>query len=49
MVVLYMFTPSGTLKQIASVIIFGLVADIPFTWLQNVALLKMYLKRREEK
>jgi len=47
MVVLYIFTPSETLKQIASVIIFGLVADIPFTWLQNVALLKIYLDRRD--
>ena len=47
MIVLYIFTPSETLRQIASVIIFGLIADMPFTWLQNVALLKMYLKGRE--
>ena len=48
MIVLYVFTPAETLKQIASVIIFGLVADIPFTWLQNVSLLKAYLERGDK-
>ncbi len=49
MFVLYLFTPSETLKQIASVIIFGLIADIPFTWLQNVSLLKAYLEKGDRK
>ena len=45
MVALHLLTPSETLKQLSAVIIFGLCADIPFTWIQNASLLKIYLER----
>ncbi len=45
MLILNLLTPSETLKQLSAVIIFGLCADIPFTWIQNVSLLKLYMER----
>ncbi len=46
MVVLYFVSTSAVLSEIALVILFGLVADIPFTWIQNVGILKVYLEKR---
>lgn len=47
--VLYLVSNSPVLDQIALIIMFGLFADIPFTWLQNVGILKMYLLRKKSK
>lgn len=46
MLVLFIVSKSPELDSIALVILFGLVADMPFTWLQNVAILKMYCKKK---
>lgn len=43
--VLFLVSPSPTLDQIAGVIIIGLVADLPVTWLGNTAILKWYVER----
>jgi preprotein translocase subunit SecF len=42
MLVLYLISSSAVLDDISLVIIFGLIADLPFTWLQNVGILKWY-------
>lgn len=47
--VLYLVSTSPVLDQIALVMMFGLFADIPFTWLQNVGILKLYLSGRGRK
>lgn len=43
--VLYIVSPAVVLDQIAAVIIIGLVADLPITWLGNAVILKMYVER----
>jgi len=47
MAVLYFVSTSVVLSEIALVILFGLVADIPFTWVQNVGILKLYIEKRK--
>lgn len=48
--VLYLVSTSPVLDQIALVMLFGLFADIPFTWIQNVGILKIYiLEKRKRK
>lgn len=42
---LWVFGTAGTLDQIASVIIIGLAADLPITWLGNAFILKWYVER----
>lgn len=45
--VLYVFSSAPEIKQISLILIFGLLADVIFTWLQNAGILKWwYLKRR---
>ncbi|MCK4555317.1 MAG: preprotein translocase subunit SecF [Candidatus Aenigmarchaeota archaeon] len=44
--VLYLVSTSVVLDQIALVILFGLIADLPFTWFQNVGIMKMYMLRK---
>jgi preprotein translocase subunit SecF len=44
-VVLYLVSTSVILDQIALVIILGLLADLPYTWIQNMGILKWHLKR----
>ncbi len=46
MVVLYLVSTSVVLDEIALVIIMGLTADIFYTWLQNVGILKLYTARK---
>ncbi len=46
MLSLYILGLAPVLKQIALVIIFGLIADVIFTWLQNAAIIKMYVVRK---
>lgn len=49
MVILLLLTSATVLFQIATVIMFGLFADMPFTWLQNVGILQLYIHRQEKK
>ncbi|MBE0666120.1 MAG: protein translocase subunit SecF, partial [Bacteroidales bacterium] len=49
MVILFLVSSSPVLDDIALVIILGLLADIPFTWLQNVGILKLYMENKERK
>jgi preprotein translocase subunit SecF len=42
---LYLVSPSSTLDQIAAVIVIGLAADLPITWLGNAFILKWYVER----
>ncbi len=48
MLVLYFVSTSAVLSEIALVITFGLAADLPFTWIQNVGILKWYLLSKTE-
>ncbi len=45
MMVLFLVSSSPALDDIALVIIMGLLADIPFTWLQNVGILRIHMER----
>ncbi|MDY6770225.1 MAG: protein translocase subunit SecF [Candidatus Nanohaloarchaea archaeon] len=42
---LYLVSPASTLDQIAAVLIIGLTADLPITWLGNAFILKWYVER----
>jgi len=42
-------TQSEVVRQIMIILLIGLVADILFTWIQNVGLLRIYLERKERK
>ncbi len=44
----YFFTQSETLKQIMLILLIGLVVDIPSTWIQNVGILRWYMKRKKK-
>ncbi len=46
MLSLYILGLAPVLKQISLVIIFGLIADVIFTWLQNAAIIKIYVVRK---
>lgn len=46
---MYMISGSITIRQIASVLILGLLADIPCTWLTNGGILRWYIQRKEKK
>ncbi|MDY6762004.1 MAG: protein translocase subunit SecF [Candidatus Nanohaloarchaea archaeon] len=43
--VLFVVSPSSTLDQIAAVIVIGLAADLPITWLGNAFILKWHVER----
>ncbi len=45
--VLYFVSTSAILSEIALVIVFGLTADLPFTWIQNVGILKLYIEKKK--
>ena len=40
------FVKSDTIKQIMLIIFIGVMADMVMTWIQNVAILRMYLERK---
>jgi len=44
----YLFTPSEVLKQIMTILFFGLIADLINTWTLNTGLLKLYVDRKKE-
>jgi len=47
--VMWIVTPAALLRQIAAILIIGLLLDIVNTWVQNVGILRMYLEHREAK
>ncbi|MCK5040095.1 MAG: hypothetical protein KAR87_03945 [Candidatus Aenigmarchaeota archaeon] len=47
LLVLYAFAGGTKIGEIAIVIIIGLFADLPFTWFQNVGILKRHLKNKK--
>jgi len=49
LVVLYLVAPASTLKTIATVLIIGILLDIPNTWLMNAGILRWYTERKESK
>jgi preprotein translocase subunit SecF len=44
-----MVTQSEVIRQIMLILLIGLIADIVNTWIQNVALLRIYLDRKSKK
>jgi len=46
--VAYFATNSDVVKQIMIILIFGLIADIPFTWIQNAGILRWYVEERQK-
>jgi len=42
-------TQSEVIRQIMLILLIGLIADIFFTWIQNVGLLRIYLERKAKK
>jgi preprotein translocase subunit SecF len=45
---LWILTPATLLKQIAEILIIGLILDIFYTWFQNVGILRWYITRKGE-
>jgi preprotein translocase subunit SecF len=48
-IVAFSVTQSDVIKQIMLILLIGLFADIFFTWIQNVALLRMHVEKKERK
>lgn len=44
-----LFTSSEVIAQIMTILLIGLLADIINTWIQNVAILRLYLEWQEKK
>jgi len=44
-----LFTSSEVITQIMTILLIGLLADIINTWIQNVAILRLYLEWQEKK
>ena len=40
------FTQNDTIRQIMTILLIGLLADIINTWIQNVGILRLYLERK---
>ncbi len=45
-IVTLIFTQSEIIRQIMLVLLFGLIADILFTWIQNAGVLRWYMEKR---
>ena len=43
------FTQSAVIKEIMAILLIGLFADMVYTWIQNVALLRMYIDKKRAK
>jgi preprotein translocase subunit SecF len=48
-VVALTFAQSEILKQIMTILLIGLLVDLPNTWIQNAGILRLYLARKEKK
>ena len=46
--VLYVVAPASTLKMIATVLIIGILIDLPSTWLMNAGVLRWYVGKKNE-
>lgn len=46
---LWIFSTAKVIDDIASVLIFGLLADFMNTWIFNAGVLRLYIKKREGK
>ncbi|MEM7820906.1 MAG: protein translocase subunit SecF, partial [Candidatus Aenigmatarchaeota archaeon] len=46
---LYIISSSSVIIHIASVLLLGLLADIPYTWITNAGLLRWYVERKAKK
>ena len=44
--VAFLFVKSDVIKQIMFILLIGLIVDIFMTWIQNVALLRMYMEKK---
>src|SRR3989338_5696663 len=44
-----LFAQSDTIRQIMTILLIGLIADIINTWIQNVGILRLYLERKQAK
>ena len=42
------FSPSDVIRQIMWIVLIGLFADMLFTWIQNVGILRYYLERKNQ-
>jgi preprotein translocase subunit SecF len=40
------FTHSDVIREIMTIILIGLLADIPYTWIQNAGILRVHLEKR---
>ena len=47
--VMFLVSPAAVLRQIAIILIIGLVLDIFNTWIQNVGVIKLYLEYKNVK
>lgn len=47
--VLWLISPALILRQIAVILIIGLLFDLLFTWIQNTGILRWYLEKKEAK
>ncbi len=45
---IYLFSGNFVLQQISSVLIIGLLIDLPNTWIQNAGILKFWIERRRK-
>ncbi|MDP6583831.1 MAG: protein translocase subunit SecF, partial [Anaerolineales bacterium] len=46
LIVLYTVAPASTLKTISTVLIIGIILDLPNTWLMNAGILRWWSKRK---
>jgi preprotein translocase subunit SecF len=47
--IILLFSKNAVFNQIMTVILIGMVFDVLYTWIQNAAILKWYLNRKERK
>lgn len=43
---IYIVSPAAVLKQIAAILLIGLILDMPNTWIQNAGILRWYLEKK---
>ena len=48
-VIALLFTQSEVIKEIMTILLIGLITDMVYTWIQNTALLRIYLNKRSGK
>jgi preprotein translocase subunit SecF len=43
------FTQSDVIREIMTIIVIGLVADVFFTWIQNAGILRLWLEKKGDR